>query len=482
MPQRREPTPSEFRMSESHASDSCENDRQCLRVGRSDFFWGYWTLVACVLGGFIAGTRSTISPNDRSRWNTVWSLVEFGTYQIFDTEEEAKKHNKPVQFLTIDKVRKDGAFYSSKPPLLPTVIAGWVGSLKRITGVPFTNDSRDAQGQMQSGSIHLYAKLTLYVFQLTPFLVMLVLYRRYLDRYARTQFSWVMCVLAAGLGTYTAGYQGTLNNHVIGSAFCFFTAYQLVRIWYEGERQWWRFLLAGLCAGWTAANEYPAGLLALAALAIAILADWRKALAAFVPPLALVTVAVLYTNWIAIGSWIPAYVQKELYDYPGSHFVSGAAGRSAIDSLNDADKRENSITYFIHMTVGHHGLLSLTPIWLFAGWAAFASVWRRDGPPADMAWPILAVSIGAFAFFWLVADQRNYGGFCHGFRWLMWLEPFWLLLLPLALDRCAENPRMRRLATGCLAVSVFSMADALCIPWTYSWLHRVLWYVGIVPY
>jgi hypothetical protein len=449
---------------------------------RRTAFWVYWSLLAALFGGFIWGQRSHLSPNDRSRWNTVWSLVEFGTYQIFDTEEEAKKYDKPVQLPTIDKVYIDGKFYSSKPPLLPTVIAGWVWILKPFVGEPFANDARTADGQTKPGSIHVYAKATLYLFQFVPFLCLLVLYRRYLDGYSRTDFAWGMGLAAAGLGTLTAGYLGTLNNHVIAAWSGFVTAYQLVRIWYEHERQWWRFLLAGLFAGWTAANELPAGLLVIMAIVIAVLADWRKTIAFFLPPLAVVTAAFFYTNWMVVGTIKPAYTQKEWYEYPGSHFVPGAPGRSAIDSLNDPEKRENSAVYFVHMTIGHHGWFSLIPIWFFALWGGARSLRGRDAGPAGLAWPVFAVSAGVFLFFWLVADQRNYGGYCHGMRWLIWLEPLWLLLLPIGLDQSAANPKLRRLAAACLLVSVFSMADTLCVPWSYSWLHRVLRYFGIVGY
>ena len=71
--------------------------------------------------------------NDISRWCTVWSLLERGTYVIDDC---------PWQIETQDKVLREpkGAsgsspgkhFYSSKPALLPTLIAGH--SLSRADG------------------------------------------------------------------------------------------------------------------------------------------------------------------------------------------------------------------------------------------------------------------------------------------------------------------------------------------------------------
>ena len=46
------------------------------------------------------------SANDRSRWATVWSLVERRTYQIDEIDAAPG-------WSTIDKVRHDGHFYST---------------------------------------------------------------------------------------------------------------------------------------------------------------------------------------------------------------------------------------------------------------------------------------------------------------------------------------------------------------------------------
>src|SRR4051812_39597448 len=58
-----------------------------------------------------------LSANDRSRWCTVWSLAERGTFQI----DEIIRY---PGWSTIDMVRQQEHFYSSKPPLLPVCVAG----------------------------------------------------------------------------------------------------------------------------------------------------------------------------------------------------------------------------------------------------------------------------------------------------------------------------------------------------------------------
>lgn len=457
------------------------------RVDRRRWALAFLSLLGAFLCGYIWNSRTDWSPNDRSRWNTVWSLVDFGDYQIYPTPAHAERYNKPRQFGTIDRVvvfepgddRSDesrGKAYSSKPPLLPTVIAGYVRIIQKLfVGEPFGGDVTKSN---RWPALHVYTKSTLYLFQVAPFLLAVWLYAKFLERFELSDGAWWLCMASMGAGTFVTGYMSTLNNHVIGASFAFIVVHLLLRIWFDGQRQLWRFFVAGLCAGWAAANELPAGLLVVVALLVAFLADWKKCLAAFIPGLAIVTAAFFITNLWAIGDFRPAYLNRDLYDYPGSHFSERfeSPSKSAIDALND--HAESLFVYFLHMTVGHHGVFSLTPILAFA---AFGAIRLSKGHRlSQLVWLVALVSAVVFAFFWIVNNQRNYGGFCHGMRWLMWLAPLWLLFLPAGVQKLP--PWASRLAVAALAVSIFSVADTLPGPWSYSWLHETMKWMGIVDY
>src|SRR5688500_5896485 len=76
--------------------------------------------------------RPFLSANDRSRWMTIRSLVEHGTYEIDEIV------GQPT-WDTIDMVQhrgRDGELhlYSSKPPLLATLLAGEYWLIIRLTG------------------------------------------------------------------------------------------------------------------------------------------------------------------------------------------------------------------------------------------------------------------------------------------------------------------------------------------------------------
>src|SRR5262245_13787322 len=70
------------------------------------------------------------SPNDRSRFATIRALGDEGTYAIGVIEEDGTY--RPGSIIaepgwdTIDKIRRPDTLlaYSSKPPLLPTLLAG----------------------------------------------------------------------------------------------------------------------------------------------------------------------------------------------------------------------------------------------------------------------------------------------------------------------------------------------------------------------
>src|SRR6187200_3726957 len=85
-------------------------------------------VIAMVLGTIRLLEQAPLqSANDRSRWATVWSLVERGTYKI----DEIRQHRG---WDTIDKVKIGDHFYSSKPPLFSTMVAGGYWVLRNALG------------------------------------------------------------------------------------------------------------------------------------------------------------------------------------------------------------------------------------------------------------------------------------------------------------------------------------------------------------
>jgi hypothetical protein len=196
------------------------------------------------------------------------------------------------------------------------------------------------------------------------------------------------------------------------------------------------------------------------------------------------------------------------------------------------------------MTFGHHGIFSLTPIFLFSAWGAMRllggrrlltlcivltlltiiglgwyylhdpSAWAPGGPLWPYAWLLLSIPIlfGILALLsaipwlrgmdrpmealaWITAvltilivafyawtpKARNYGGNAQGLRWVMWLVPLWLLLLPKGVEDGQARVWLRRLALAALAVSALSVGYATRNPWSHPWILDAMEHLGLYP-
>ncbi|MBT4692877.1 MAG: hypothetical protein HOB73_06005 [Planctomycetaceae bacterium] len=155
------------------------------------------------------------------------------------------------------------------------------------------------------------------------------------------------------------------------------------------------------------------------------------------------------------------------YDYE----VNGQASYWLPGSASGVDLGEPSrLRYLMHMTVGHHGIFSLTPIWCFSllgiaiAWRDAEPIWRR------LAYLLLTLTIVLIAFYTFrpLAD-RNYGGVASGFRWFFWLTPLFLLMLIPAWRIIHKSLLLTMVWWICLAISIFSSLHGFLNPWQHPW-------------
>lgn len=414
------------------------------------------------------------SANDRSRWCTIRALVESNTFVIDRLQRDR-------QWQTIDKVRHLGPdgklhYYSSKPPLFPVMVAGQYWVMNRVFGATFADHPFPL------------ARSMLIITNWLPLIVYFWLLVGLIERWCQSDWAKLFAVAAAAWGTFLTTFAVTLNNHLPAAICTLVALHAFIAIWYDDDRRPWRFAVAGLAAAFTAANELPAlSLLGLLGLAL-LYKDWYRTLLYGVPAVGLVAVAFFALTYLGHGSWRPPYAHRNSevegtgergtdnwYDYTGSHWMKDKKG---------VDAGEPSKTlYAVHCLVGHHGIFSLTPIWLFsvAGVVLLASGKQTTPMPA------LAIGIGLLTLVCLTfylglrpVQDRNYGGVCSGLRWMFWFTPLWLFAMLPALDRIAESPWWRRIAFACLAVSVLSASYPGANPWQHPWPYRLCEYLGLV--
>ena len=117
------------------------------------------------------------SANDRSRWATVWSLAVKDTYQI---DEIIKRDG----WDTIDKVRHEGHFYSSKPPLLSTMVSWLYRGVRAVTGWRFPGDAVGlAEDAKPANDTKAVIRMMLVFVNLLPMLLAIGFLARFLERY-----------------------------------------------------------------------------------------------------------------------------------------------------------------------------------------------------------------------------------------------------------------------------------------------------------
>jgi hypothetical protein len=296
--------------------------------------------------------------------------------------------------------------------------------------------------------------------------VFLVLYARLLDRVASDDWAWFLSLFAACLGTYLFAFQQTLNNHTVAAWSAFFAVYALQKVWSGESRSAGAFAAAGFFGAFTACNELPAAVFGVLLFPLLLVRSPGKTLAWFVPAAAVPVLAFLVTQFVAFGQFTPVYEEfgTKSYNYEGSYWNTPLE----MDYFNKYPEPKE--VYLFHMTLGHHGVFSLTPIFMFSIWGALREVFRRRSKLSAVAWLTLLLTAAMLAFYTWNPKARNYGGSTQGLRWLFWLIPFWLAVLPAGVRYGSERPVLRGLSLAALLVSALSVGYAIRNPWAHPWL------------
>ncbi|HLQ45763.1 MAG TPA: hypothetical protein VK137_13585, partial [Planctomycetaceae bacterium] len=163
-------------------------------------------------------SQPLLSANDRSRWATVWSLVERGTFQIDEIDA------RPA-WSTIDKVRHAGHFYSSKPPLQSTLVAGVYWFVKKVTGWNLDNHTAEV------------SRLILLIVNWLPNVLWLIVTAMLVERNARRDFGKLFVLIVASWGTLLGPFSSSLNNHFPAAVSTLCALFVMTRVLNDGERR-----------------------------------------------------------------------------------------------------------------------------------------------------------------------------------------------------------------------------------------------------
>jgi hypothetical protein len=448
----------------------------------------------------------TFSSNDRSRWATIKALVDNGTYEI-GRRSNFESTNPPFEdkgiifddgFQSLDKVMNPatGVYYSSKPPLLSTVLAGEYWLLKKTLNWSIDRDRWPVMATI------------LMTVNVLPFVLYLILLVKLIETYGTTDFGKLFAFTLAAVGTFLTTFSLTLNNHSPAAYAVLFAVYPLLM----KRDSALALFQVGFFAGLAAALELPAAAFTAAVILPLLWMRPKQTMLFAVPGLLIVVAAWFACNYAALGKFMPAYGDfgGPWYDYPGSYWKKFELQRAGTFVPGIDFNQEGTRIYAFHLAFGHHGWFSLTPAFLAAGvglvmlamrsGADIAHLVKRvpltpNPSPAEgegsqqrpFTFPLLAtmtlvVSITVFAFYLTRTSSYNYGGNTSGPRWLFWLIPLWILGSLPAFDALARTRFRQFIAALLLGFSVLSVFYPAWNPWRNPWILQLLERTGTVNY
>lgn len=420
--------------------------------------------------------RPFLSANDRSRWCTVRALVEPdmrvpGAPYAIDRVIEERLWD------TIDMVMHDGHLYSSKPPLFATLVAGEYWVLYHGLGWSL----KDHPYQV--------AWAVLLTFNWLPLIILFGVLVRLTQRLTDNFWTQAFVLGSACFGTYLTTFAITLNNHLPGAVCAAVSLEIACQILKDGRREIWRFVVLGLVASLGVTFELPS-LIAYLVIFVLILAKIpSKTLFCFVPASCVVAAAFFLTNWIAHGSLIVPYGHRSSeagenwYDF--EYERQGRVIQSYWRNPVGVDRGESSVwVYAFHVLIGHHGIFSLTPLWLLSLIGLLLGLRDRSSRDWQILWlSVMIISVVCIVFYLTRPEtDRNYGGMTCCFRWVLWLTPYWLIALVPVINRLSSFTIGRWFALTVMAVSCASAATATWNPWTHPWLFQWLEAAGWIRY
>ena len=498
------------------------------------------------------------SANDRSRWATVRALGDDDVFEI----DDIVVRGQAVDWNTIDMVKhigRDGQMhgYSSKPPLLPVMVAYLYKAVNFFSAKTITEDT------------FWVTRILLLLVNALPWGLFLFFLAKTIDCIAVRDWSRYFVLGCAGFGTFLSTFSVTLNNHLPAAISTMVCVYALLRISRGQETRlpkanWFTFALAGLSAAFACANEMPALALLAIAFLVCLFQSPPKTMTGFVPAALLVVALFFGTNFWAHQTFVPAYahrsdgntvatietdkllndmgqldngklpdsIKDELpesyrfsaievaagdwgwtpkdtqrwlvrdrvsskqfviakkessdafqirqrgnwYEYPGSYWLaSNEAYRSQVDR-----GEPDQLAYTFHVLIGHHGIFSLTPIWILSLAGMISLCFAAHLKLRWFGAASIAITIAVIAFYVMRPEiDRNYGGVSSGLRWTFWLIPLWLVcMLPIA-DWLGQSKIGRCVCLLLLAISVVSAGLSHLNPWVHPWIYDLWMAAGL---
>lgn len=430
---------------------------------------------AVVHGTMILQAEPLKSANDRSRWCTVRSLLEQQTYRIDDVRNIKG-------WDTIDLVKDGDHYFSTKPPILATWIAGISWCLCHATGWTFKDHTQ------------AITSLTLLIANGLPMFVSWLVLVRILRQTMHTAWGQSLVLVIAVFATLLTPFSVTLNNHSVAAVGAMLTIVSLWEILRTDRAHWVWFLVCGFSSAWTCTHELPAALLGIFTFLVACRKSFPKTILAYVPASVIPLAFFFATNWLATGGWKPAYADYGTEKY---RFVVDGVPSYWMEPKGVDQNLDSPPVYLFHCLIGHHGLFSLTPLWLLLlipTGSLFGKSFRRTSsesilPSEDSFRGLRTICVFSsiltlvvLAFYLTRTENYNYGGNSCGLRWAVWLTPFWVTSLIPIFNAFGNRFWFRWAMVPLFLVSGYSAWSRVDNPWQQPWIFTLMEARGMINF
>ena len=203
------------------------------RSGNSMWLWG--ALFIASLPVFLLNPGIFVGETVNSRLATVYALVHQGTWYI---DTPLSEPPNPFEVMTVDKVQAtNGRMLSSKPPVLPLMMAAEYAVLNKALG--WTLNDQDDLRTILRVMIATLIKL--------PYLVGLVFFALLLRMFVPDDRKATLLLLFLAFASPVLGYSFQINNHTPSAAALCGVLYFGLGIYLEKQPPAaWRFAAFGL--------------------------------------------------------------------------------------------------------------------------------------------------------------------------------------------------------------------------------------------
>ena len=408
--------------------------------------------------------------NPLSRFVAVESLVERGEFHI-DGSPYARKTVRSgdveVHWLN-DMVynKRDGHFYSSKPPVYTILLAAVLWPLKKA-GAQFSSPDPDL-------NVPVFMLTWLVVGAMTA--VGFYAFRRKVGENSRPLEADLVTVLTLG-GTLFLSYSVTMNHHTFTAALVLLSFFLFGMDRAAPSVSDGRAAAAGFMMGLATVVDCGHGFAFSIAFGVYALLYLRspRALVFYalgsVPPLAAHCI-VQYSIW---GSVLPVQMIEGTKDYQGSYWRYAGPPDSW---------RIRRSYYWLLTLFSARGLFILSPVLLIGAAALARDVQKFFKPSVEPAeaggtsaaqrsgqlgrgWAAICLLGGIaflFVYHWFMAPT-NFCGSCFGFRWFIGFTPLLAFYAARGYMQWKDNPRFRRFFYALGLISVTYALIGMRGPW-----------------